>query len=113
MLRSDDPTSKLNPEGNIEEIIKNTVGEENRFKNTYIPVFVSSPKVGLEEERNAVTLLLKEMGLDPKAMEFFGAKPEPPLETCLNVLDAAKLFVRISTNPSFFKKIVSPNLFCP
>ncbi|MEA5037658.1 hypothetical protein SDC9_35835 [bioreactor metagenome] len=95
MLRSDDPTSKLNPEENIEEIIKNIVGEENRFKNTYIPVFVSSPKVGLEEERNAVNLLLKEMGLDPKAMEFFGAKPEPPLETCLNVLNTAKLFVLI------------------
>lgn len=95
MLRSDDPNSKLNPERNIEEIIKNTVGEENRFKNTYIPVFVSSPKVGLEEERNAVNLLLQEMGLDPKAMEFFGAKPEPPLETCLNELDAAKLFVLI------------------
>lgn len=95
MLRSDDSTSKLNIEGNIEEIIKNTVGEENRFKNTYIPVFVSSPKGGLEMERAAVIHLLKEMGLNPKAMEFFGAKPEPPLKTCLNTLDEAKIFVLI------------------
>lgn len=51
-------------------------------------VFVSSTFKDLEEYRKKVSLLLRQMGHEDVAMEYFVAEDKRPLDKCLEALEA-------------------------
>jgi len=72
---------------------------ENETKNIHfdadVPVFLSSTKEDLIEERLAIIHLLEKIGLSAYVMENFGAHPESPLETCLSELKKSRIYIGI------------------
>lgn len=82
-----------NPDqSNPSDIIQNLVKEK---LNIAASVFLSSTKEDLVEQRKAVFDLIAAMGLSPVGMETFGARTEPPLETCLNNLRKSQIYLGI------------------
>ncbi len=72
---------------------------ENETKDIHfdadVPVFLSSTKEDLLEERLAIISLLEKIGLTAYVMENFGAHPESPLETCLSELKKSRIYIGI------------------
>ena len=72
---------------------------ENETKDMHfqadVPVFLSSTKEDLIEERLAIIYLLEKIGLSAYVMENFGAHPESPLETCLSELEKSRIYIGI------------------
>ncbi|UUX94413.1 DUF4062 domain-containing protein [Aquabacterium sp. J223] len=58
-------------------------------------IFVSSTFVDLESHRRLVRSAITKLELSFKAMEFFGALPDTPMEECLRLVRASKIFVGI------------------
>lgn len=58
-------------------------------------VFVSSTFKDLEEYRKKVSLVLRQMGHEDVAMEYFVAEDKKPLDKCLEAVDSSDLYVGI------------------
>ena len=57
--------------------------------------FLSSTYVDLVEHRKAAGEALERLGQQAGRMEVFGARPEEPIDACLNEIDECDLFVGI------------------
>jgi hypothetical protein len=60
-----------------------------------VRVFVSSTYLDLAAHRAAVKEAIQRLGLEATAMETFGARPEEPVEACLNEVESCDLFVGV------------------
>jgi hypothetical protein len=58
-------------------------------------VFVSSTYLDLAAHRDAVKDAIQRLGLEATGMETFGARPEEPVEACLNEVETSDLFVGV------------------
>ena len=56
-------------------------------------IFVSSTYQDLAEHRQVLETSLSISGMGFNAMEHFGATPSPPLQTCLDAVEASDIFV--------------------
>lgn len=64
-------------------------------KKQYIPIFVSSTYEDLEGHRQAVFNVLQKLKVAANGMEIFGARSQRPLQTCLEEVAKAKVFIGI------------------
>jgi heterodisulfide reductase subunit A len=60
-----------------------------------IPVFISSTCDDLKRHREAVWRGLQDLGIDAGGMEFFGARPEIPLDASLQELADCRVYIGI------------------
>lgn len=58
-------------------------------------VFLSSTFRDLAQHRKAATEAIERLGLQGSRMEVFGARPEEPMDACLNEIDESDIFVGI------------------
>ena len=58
-------------------------------------IFVSSTYQDLAEHRQVLETSLSISGMGFNAMEHFGATPSPPLQTCLDAVEASDIFVGV------------------
>jgi hypothetical protein len=58
-------------------------------------VFVSSTFIDLKEERNQVLEAIKYLQYKEIAMEYWGANPKEPIESCLNKVRKSNIFIGI------------------
>ncbi len=58
-------------------------------------VFISSTYMDLKDYREAVWKLLESYNVNVLGMEKFGARKETPLETCLNEVERADIYIGI------------------
>jgi hypothetical protein len=56
-------------------------------------VFISSVRVSLEDERDALPGLIRALGHDPVRFEDFTAKPVPSRQACLDALESCDLYL--------------------
>src|ERR1700732_1651947 len=56
-------------------------------------VFVSSVRLGLEAERDALPGLISALGYEPKRFEDFAALPVPPRQACMEGVAAADIYL--------------------
>lgn len=58
-------------------------------------VFISSTYEDLALHRSTLETSFAISGIDFNAMEHFGSRPSPPIETCLDAVDASDAFIGI------------------
>lgn len=58
-------------------------------------IFLSSTYEDLAQHRQVIESSLAMSGIDYNAMEHFGSTPRPPLQTCLDAVEASDAFVGV------------------
>lgn len=67
----------------------------NQEREQPLGVFICSTKLDLKEERDAIILVIRKMGEKQHSMELFGARPDQPIDTCLNEVDRCGVMIVI------------------
>jgi Domain of unknown function (DUF4062) len=67
----------------------------NEIQKQYLPIFVGSTFVDLQNYRAAVCDALHRLETIVRGMEYFGSKPGNPTEECLNVVRSSKVYIGI------------------
>jgi Domain of unknown function (DUF4062) len=67
----------------------------NEIQKQYLPIFVGSTFVDLQNYRAAVCDALHRLETIVRGMEYFDSKPGNPTEECLNVVRSSKVCIGI------------------